>query len=416
MIPKLRSGYLCFFCGIAALILIFTLSSHRQGIIYNDISLLGGHVNSNSTNSRSDGNSSLLDIISCSDIILEKNVQQRGNFVVFQNYIRAEKQFRCDESITLTSPGDYRFLDNIIPLVERWRGPCIAFLRTCETPLIRELVTFHLFFENEHIPNTTDRPLIGIYRDAFDCSLKPPYAIMTDDEMYKEKHALTYPINVARNIAKVTAQTYFVFPSDIELYPTRNFIEHFMTFVHKNPEHFQEDKSNVFVLPIFEILADQKVPENKSHLQEMYKSKTAILFHKTVCPQCHKVPDGDKWIQAWETEGLNVFSVGKREGPHAIWEPFFVCTQREPLWDERLNWEGQGNKMCQAYTMCILDYDFMVFDNAFLIHKPGIKKKKVQVLKHMDQTRKNNKILVKIQNELQKIYGKTERCRVHNVF
>ena len=26
-----------------------------------------------------------------------------------------------------------------------------------------------------------------------------------------------------------------------------------------------------------------------------------------------------------------------------------------------------------AYVMCVLDYDFMVLDNAFLIHRPGIK-------------------------------------------
>ncbi|KAJ8952966.1 hypothetical protein NQ318_006583, partial [Aromia moschata] len=115
-------------------------------------------------------NSSLVNIINCSNVVLEQNVYQRGNFVVFQNYIVAEKQFRCNESITLTSPGDYRFLDNVAPLVERWQGPisvalyapgydffttlqCIAYLRTCETALIREYVTFHLFFEHGHFPS-----------------------------------------------------------------------------------------------------------------------------------------------------------------------------------------------------------------------------------------------------------------------
>ncbi|KAJ8952955.1 hypothetical protein NQ318_006572 [Aromia moschata] len=352
--------------------------------------------------------------------------------MVFQNYIAADKQFRCNESITLTSPGDYRFLDNIVPLVDRWQGPisvalyapgydffttlqCIAYLRTCETALIRKYVTFHLFFEYNHFPNKTDKPLINMYQDTFDCRIKPPFETLKDDEMYKERSGLTYPINVARNIAKLSTQTYFVFPWDIELYPTKNFIQKFFNFVKAHPDLVLKEQNNVFVLPIFEVLKDQNVPENKTQLQEMFQKKQAFLFHQSVCSPCHKVPKGDKWLEANETEGLDVFSMGKREGSNAIWEPFFICTQKEPLWDERLNWEGQGNKMSQVYTMCLRNYNFMVLDNAFLIHKPGIKKKKVQVLKHMDETKKNEKILVRIQNELQNIYGKNKKCRIHNV-
>ncbi len=37
---------------------------------------------------------------------------------------------------------------------------------------------------------------------------------------YKDVHQLEYPINVARNVARETANTYFIFSSDIELYPS----------------------------------------------------------------------------------------------------------------------------------------------------------------------------------------------------
>ena len=40
------------------------------------------------------------------------------------------------------------------------------------------------------------------------------------DQTYRVKHRLDYPINVARNIARETAYTHFVFPADIELYPS----------------------------------------------------------------------------------------------------------------------------------------------------------------------------------------------------
>ncbi len=43
----------------------------------------------------------------------------RGTFWVLYNYIRAEKFFNCNESITYTTHADHRFMDNLEPLLER---------------------------------------------------------------------------------------------------------------------------------------------------------------------------------------------------------------------------------------------------------------------------------------------------------
>ena len=45
---------------------------------------------------------------------------------------------------------------------------------------------------------------------------------------YKMRHGLLYPVNVARNIAWRNAQTYFVFPADIEMIPSRGLVEQFL--------------------------------------------------------------------------------------------------------------------------------------------------------------------------------------------
>ena len=37
---------------------------------------------------------------------------------------------------------------------------------------------------------------------------------------YRTMNNLTYPVNVGRNIARQSATSHFVFPSDIELYPS----------------------------------------------------------------------------------------------------------------------------------------------------------------------------------------------------
>lgn len=107
-------------------------------------------------------------------------------------------------------------------------------------------------------------------------------------------------------------------------------------------------KNSVFVLPIFEIKADQNVPETKTELQNMIRNNTAFVFHKKLCLVCHKVPDGDKWLAQEETEGLHIFTSAKRTGFYKYWEPFYIGTSDDPLFDERLTWEGQSNKMTQV--------------------------------------------------------------------
>lgn len=95
--------------------------------------------------------------------------QQRGDYWVLYNYVTADKRFKCHESITYSTHADYSFMDNLVPLVERWKGPVsiamhapgsdfentidsIAYLRDCTTPLIKEYVTFHVFFSTKHVP------------------------------------------------------------------------------------------------------------------------------------------------------------------------------------------------------------------------------------------------------------------------
>ena len=47
----------------------------------------------------------------------------RNQYWVLYNYVRAEKVFNCNESLTYTTHGDFSFLDNLEPLLARWLGP-----------------------------------------------------------------------------------------------------------------------------------------------------------------------------------------------------------------------------------------------------------------------------------------------------
>ena len=160
-----------------------------------------------------------------------------------------------------------------------------------------------------------------------------------------------------------------MFPSDIELYPSPNLITDFLAMIRRNDLHLQRSSPRVFVSAIFEIAENYSLPNNKSHLVELLKSKVVIPFHQAVCPTCHNIPRAKEWQQTEVKPGLDIFHVSKRVYPHHHWEPFFIGTNEEPWYDERLSWEGRADKMEQAFQLCLLDYEFHILDNAFLIHR-----------------------------------------------
>jgi N-acetyllactosaminide beta-1,3-N-acetylglucosaminyltransferase len=49
--------------------------------------------------------------------------------------------------------------------------------------------------------------------------------------------SLDYPVNVGRNIAREAANSHFIFPSDIELYPNPGLIPAFLDMIRRNEKH-----------------------------------------------------------------------------------------------------------------------------------------------------------------------------------
>jgi N-acetyllactosaminide beta-1,3-N-acetylglucosaminyltransferase len=138
-------------------------------------------------------------------------------------------------------------LDNVVPLVKRWEAPlsvavyapgsdfnstqkAIFHLRNCidEKELVKDFVSFHIFFEKEF----SDEIISGSYEEAekaLDCSEN--YLANLSKETFKSTHNLTYPVNVARNLARNSSMTHLVLVSDIELYPSVKFIDNFFNML-----------------------------------------------------------------------------------------------------------------------------------------------------------------------------------------
>lgn len=404
---------------------------------------------------------SLAELLGCSDRRPTPRYQQRGDHWVLMDYVRPAKRFSCAESVTYTTHGDFTFLDNLPPLLERWRGPvslalfapgedfaftlsAISYARSCLSPLVRELVTFHLYFGVKDIPSKVPRPEGENFPPEYDCAGRPPpppwgngTAAYTS---YKSRKNLLYPVNVGRNIARESTTTHYVLPSDIELYPSPGLIGDFLDFMKREKEaefaiinssqSSTPDNTNrtpsslrvkttvnrVYVLPIFEIASNMSQPVTKIELVRMLKNGSAIPFHKKLCAGCHAVPKAKEWesasIDGDEKKPLGVFHVGKRVGSYYHWEPIFIGTNDEPPYDERLSWEGKSDKMTQGYALCALDYEFRILDQAFLVHRPGIKSYKKDPKRSALAAKTNTLIKKVIGPELKVLYGTRKGCVV----
>jgi hypothetical protein len=369
----------------------------------------------------------LRELLGCQDKSNRRRIAQRGDYWVLYNYVPARRWFRCDESITYTTHADFTFLDNLEPLLDRWRGPIsvalytpgndfvptlasIRYLRQCGSPLVAEYVTFHMYFGSGHVPKSVPHTDHDIDAPVANCSAPPPWT--NASAAYKVQKKLLYPVNVGRNVARESATTHYVLPSDIELYPSPGVIEGFMDLVRRQDPPLRRPKPMVFPLPIFELASHMKLPADKKELVSMLKNGSAITFHKKVCPDCHTVPKFKEWASAKPKPGVSVFHTGKRTGYHLHWEPIFIGTHNDPLYDERLSWEGKMDKMTQGYTLCVLDYEFHILDNAFLTHKPGIKTLKKDPARQVLASKTYSLIKKVILPELKVLYGVKKGCAV----
>lgn len=226
---------------------------------------------------------SLHDAIPCLDKAAEARTAQRSDYWVLYNYVAAKRVFHCWESVTYTTHADYTFLDNLKPLLERWQGPvslavhapgsdfgptleAIRWARACLSPLVAELVTFHVFFGSRHVPKEVPRPEAAAGGAPVDCATPAPWVNVSSSSLYKSRSRILYPVNVGRNVAREAANTFYVLASDIELYPSPGVIPDFLEMVRRRDPPLLHPNPKVFPLSIFELEKGAALPQNKTEL------------------------------------------------------------------------------------------------------------------------------------------------------
>jgi len=390
------------------------------------------------------------------------NLRDSNKYVTVTNYIRAMKSFNYNSSITLTTQATTEFMFHTLELCKRWDGPIsvavftpgvemlvattlIKFMRQClPVPLsacIRDKVTWHLVYNKSHGPpasaisyprfhlDSKNYPLF-VHQDQcpklagpepsdlikqFEVELRKSNKIYPDS--YRQEFQLPYPINVLRNTARLAAGTNYVLASDIELYPSINLVPSFTNYIirHNITEDYKYIKKYGFTLPIFEVSANVTAPKTKDELLKLVQQGDAIFFHKWVCDWCQNFPNRLDWLQTdkygldnFRSDGdeIVIFEITQRNSSRDSWEPIFIGTNDDPLYDDRLTWEGRRDKMGQMYEMCLQDYYMLVLGNAFLVHAPGIKHiDRNDNMKRSKYMRENNAIYDTSLAELKKRYS-----------
>ncbi|XP_043501473.1 beta-1,4-glucuronyltransferase 1-like isoform X2 [Polistes fuscatus] len=312
-------------------------------------------------------------------------IGEKSPYRVLPFAIRGRDRDREDAPpITLCTHATADQVYGIVELARRWEGPlslavfapgldaglAVALLdRACRCETAMSKVSVHLVFPAGRVP-----ALGRAYKEKDDCTASDLQWRGTETERWKS--GMTYPINVARNVARTSASTARVLVSDIELLPSERLASGFVAMVHGRPPKL----GVVFVLPVFEIDKNEQPPSNKRELLSAAKAGLAVYFHSIIyirflCPHCQRFPGLTRWMVRTDPGKVKPLIITRREYPHHRWEPVFIGMREDPLYTENMSWEGKQDKMAQMFEMCLLNYRLVVLDGAFLVHTPGIKRK-----------------------------------------
>ncbi|XP_076237041.1 beta-1,4-glucuronyltransferase 1 [Calliopsis andreniformis] len=363
----------------------------------------------------------LPDVISysASKVSWSPEIGEKSPYRVLPFVLRGTEERNKLPQVTLCTHATADHVYGIVELARRWEGPlslaiftpgldagtAVALLdRACRCEPEMYKVSVHLVFPAGRPPALSQET-----RTQGDCAASDLQKGEAETER-KQRH-MTYPINVARNVARTQANTSRVLVTDIELLPSNKLASSFIEMVRGR----QPKTGVVFVVPVFEIKSTERPPSTKKELLLATKAGLAIYFHRFVCSHCQRFPGLARWLIRPDPGKVKPLLITRREFPHHRWEPVFIGTRDDPLYTEDMSWEGKQDKMTQMFQMCLLNYRLVILDGAFLVHTPGIKRKtaKVDVMKQeffRPHERRNARIYQRVIKRLLKQYPTNRKC------
>ncbi|XP_017779879.1 PREDICTED: beta-1,4-glucuronyltransferase 1-like isoform X2 [Nicrophorus vespilloides] len=351
------------------------------------------------------------------DLEYSPELAAKSSYRVLYNVLEAKETLNSSAPVTYATHVTPEFINYISEIARHWDGliSVAAFvpdddadfitsqlLQICQCLPEMSKVSVHYVFPKSYPPYIKNHSI------PTTCTLQDSSTHST----YRTTNKLPYPVNIGRNVARRASKTDYVLVSDVELMPSDRLASKFEDMMKQFASLRRLSfPSRVFVVPVFEIEEFEAIPRSKDELVKLIREEKALYFHRHICSHCQKFPGLETWIQHEANGLLKPLMVVKREYPFHRWEPIYIGTKNEPFYSERLSWEGKQDKMTQMLEMCLKGYVFIILDNAFLIHWPGVKRKSPemklkakwrlpylmkntrqynQIISHLATTHKNN--------------------------
>ncbi|CAG9854782.1 unnamed protein product [Phyllotreta striolata] len=355
------------------------------------------------------------------DVDFPPELGKTSPYRVIYNVLQAKMAEGVPE-VTYATHVSADFMYYLPELVRFWDGfiSVTAFVPDLDVALVLEQLNQYCYC----LPGMSRVSVHFVFHKSLAPSRKDVYftrsnncEIIDSSKLSTYRHAddsVMYPINVCRNVARTASLTERVVVSDIQLMPSEGLAQKFLKMIDNYKLIGCQKK--VFVLPIFEVESNEEIPRSKRELIELVKEKRAVYFHKLVCNHCQKFPGIESWMKSEPPDDIvKPLLTARREVPYHRWEPIYLGTKNEPYYNEQLSWEGLQDKMLQMLEMCLMEYQFVILDGAFLIHWPGMKKKKDKVGEEWrgDFVKTNNIEYNKILKNLLKSYKPKPQCKAH---
>ncbi|CAG9819573.1 unnamed protein product [Phaedon cochleariae] len=344
---------------------------------------------------------------------------KEGPYRILYNVVAA-KIAPDTPAITYATHVTADFMNYIPELVRYWDGliSIAAFVPDLDVALVlRQLnqycyclpgmarVSLHLVIDKTLPPSRKD-----VYFTKPDsCEVEDSSQLQTYRNVDEK---VMYPINVCRNAARTAALTEHVLVSDIQLMPSGNLARSFLEMI--DQYKLADCQNRVFVLPIFEVEEGQEIPRTKERLQELIGQEKAVYFHRHICSHCQRFPGIEAWLVSDPGDTVKPLATVRREVPYHRWEPIYIGTKNEPLYNELLSWEGLQDKMLQMLEMCLIGYKFVILDGAYLVHWPGMKKTKTKDEEpwRIPFIKKNSEEYKKYLTSLIERYAPKRQCKI----
>lgn len=354
-----------------------------------------------------------------------------GQYKIQVNFLPSAIQpVKGQHDVTLVTHCTSNHLHYLLDLTKHWKGPIslavfvpgydvvttfttLLGLNQCDQTF-RDCVTVHLVYPLSHPPaGNALGPQLKQALSHLEANCDEFKTRLDKNDIAGEHNwnyanvKVPYPNNMLRNVGRSSVpHTNYIFVVDVDMMCNGNLYSSFLVLAHRLNLFANSIDKRVFVVPAFESMQKLSPSLSKKELLDLWNSGTMQPFYYQACWKCQKHLDYEAW-KSYHSSDKNNLQIAYSIDWQDPWEPFYIAPNHVPLYDERFKQYG-FNRISQVCETHIAGYDFVVLNNAFLVHH-GFKTKEGFHSAKDEENNRNREIFRTFKKELKLKYPQSTR-------